>query len=370
LQEPIKITSKQLRGYLASLYGKNVSIDCLCELGKKTGAAIQRELKGFGYGKPYLIEFTVGGKKRSVVLETLRVEGGFGHDHFSDRAQILLWQHSAFNKLPRHVKSIDVGAFTTACELKSVGDCAEFFIVTELIRGQLYHVDLDRIKKTRQITKLDTDRCKALSDYLVEIHKVKADAPELYVRKIRDLVGHGECIFGLTDSYPLKLHYISQRDFVEIEKKCVEWRWKLKHNTHRLSQVHGDFHPWNIMFRQGTDFTLLDRSRGEWGEPADDISTLTINYLFYSLQTYGTLDGPFERLFSLFWKNYLDKTGDEEILNVIQPFYAWRGMVVASPVWYPHLPLKVRSKLFNFIKGILEVEKVELKDVNSYFAET
>ena len=370
MQEQVKITGRQLQEYLASLYCKDVSIDCVCELGKRTEGAAQRELKGFGYGKPYLIEFTTGGKKRSVVLETLRVGGGFGHDHFSDRAQILIWQHSAFNTLPCHVRSIDVGAFTKGCELKSVGDCAEFFIVTELVKGQLYHVDLDRMKETQQITKLDVNRCKALSDYLVKIHETKVDMPELYVRKIRDLVGHGECIFGLTDSYPPRLPYISQHDLVEVEKKCVEWRWKLKHNTHRLSQVHGDFHPWNIMFRQGTDFTLLDRSRGEWGEPADDVSALTINYLFYSLQTYGKLDGLFERLFSLFWKNYLDKTGDEEILHVIQPFYAWRGMVVASPVWYPHLPLKVRSKLLNFVKRILEVESLEIKNLNSYFAET
>lgn len=370
MQERIKVTAKQLRGYLASLYDEDVTINCVCELGKKTPAAAKKELKGFGYGKPYLIEFTTKGKKKSLVLETLRIGGGFGHDHFSDRAQVLIWQHSTFNRLPRHVRSIDVGAFTRDCELKSVGDCAEFFIVTELIEGQLYHVDLDRIKESKQLTKLDTNRCKALSDYLAKIHKIKTNAPELYVRKIRDLIGHGECIFGLTDSYPPKLPYISQRDFVEIEKKCIEWRWKLKPKTLRLSQVHGDYHPWNIMFRQGADFTLLDRSRGEWGEPADDVSALTINYLFYSLQAFGKLDGPFERLFNQFWKNYLDKTGDEEILSVIQPFYAWRALVVASPVWYPHLSLDVRKKLFNFIRGVLKLERFELKKVNSYFMET
>lgn len=370
MQEQVKITAKQLRDYLVSLYDKEITVDWVCELGKKTEEAGKKELKGFGYGKPYLIEFTTDGKKKSIVLETLRVGSGFGHDHFSDRAQVLIWQHSAFNNLPRHVRSIDVGAFTEDCELKSVGDCTEFFIVTELVEGQLYHVDLDRIKESRESTKLDIDRCKALSDYLVKIHKVKADEPELYVRRIRDLVGHGECIFGLTDSYPPKLSYIRQSDFVEIEKKCVEWRWKLKHKTHRLSQVHGDYHPWNIMFRQSTDFTLLDRSRGEWGEPADDVSALTVNYLFYSLQAYGKLEGPFEQMFNQFWKNYLDKTNDDEILSVIQPFYAWRALVVASPIWYPHLSIEVRSKLFAFIKKILEAERFDLKTVNSYFTET
>jgi Ser/Thr protein kinase RdoA (MazF antagonist) len=89
--------------------------------------------------------------------------------------------------------------------------------------------------------------------------------PQAYVRRIRDLVGHGEGITGLTDSYPLNLDYIGEEELCQIEKRCVEWRWKLKAKTHRCAQVHGDYHPWNILFRQGVDFSVLDRSRGEMG---------------------------------------------------------------------------------------------------------
>jgi hypothetical protein len=69
--------------------------------------------------------------------------------------------------------------------MKSLGDCGKFFIVTELVDGKLYHFDLDWIKYTEQVSELDKQRCLALSDYLVEIHKVKErhlgfmlDAPE------------------------------------------------------------------------------------------------------------------------------------------------------------------------------------------------
>lgn len=140
--------------------------------------------------------------------------------------------------------------------------------------------------------------------------------------------------------------------------------------AHRLSQVHGDFHPWNVMFRKDTDFTVLDRSRGEWGEPADDVTAMTINYIFYSLQKYGKLAGVFEQLFHLFWDNYLEKTGDSEILEAVQPFYAWRGLVLASPIWYPSLDRDVRLKLLNFTKNVLQRERFDLKSVNSYISET
>lgn len=355
----------RIKEYLSSVYKANVEIKFVGELGQKKKVISGKELKGFGYGIPYLIEFSVDGKAKSVVLETMRPEG-FGHDHFSDRAQVLLWQHSAFNRLAKHVKSVDVGAFTIDDDMKALGDCKEFFIVTELVDGMLYHNDLDRIKATKELKPLDKERCVALSTYLAEVHDVKKEGSRYYVRRVRDLVGHGEGIMGLMDSYPPNLEYISEKDLCEIEKKCIDWRWRLKRMAHRLCQVHGDYHPWNIMFRKGVDFTVLDRSRGEWGEPADDLSALTINYVFYSLQTFGNLSGPFEALWKLFWKNYLDKTGDEEMLTVIQPFFGWRGLVVASPVWYPNLPLDVRAKLFNFIKKVLRTDRFDITKINSY----
>ena len=359
------LSVEKVEKYLSTVYNAPVKVSRFFPLGKEEEARAGKDLKGFGYGVPYVIEFNLNGEAKKVVLETLRPEG-FGHDFTSDRAQILLWQHHAFNKLPKHVRSVDVGAFTVDNEMRSLGNCGEFFIVTEHVDGQLYHFDLDRIKETGKLNGLDEKRCLALSDYLVDIHRVKKEAPWLYVRRARELVGHGECIMGLLDSYPSNLDFVQESDLIDIERNCIVWRWRLKRKAHRLSQVHGDFHPWNIMFHEGMDFTVLDRSRGEWGEPADDVTAMTINYIFYSLQKYGELAGVFERLFSLFWENYLWKTNDVEILEVVQPFYAWRGLVVASPIWYPNLKRDVRMKLLNFVKNILQCPKFDLTAVNEY----
>lgn len=357
-----ELTIPILREYLESLYKKPVRVLSLSKEGKQEAPD---DLKGFGYGAPLFIEFEISGERKKVVLETM-APSSFGHDHFSDRAQAILWEHSAFNNLRRHVTSLDCGAFTETGGIISTGDAREFFLLTDFVNGRGYFKDLDRIRTTGSATPGDFDRVRALSDLLVDMHAQKLNAPALYIRRVRDLLGHGECIMGLIDNYPEHFEFIDQSLLKKIELACVVWRWRLKVRTHRLCPVHGDYHPYNILFREGTDLTLLDRSRGEWGEPADDTTCLTMNYLFASLLRSGKLEGDFEKMFRMFWENYLVKTGDREMLEVAAPFYAWRGLVVASPVWYPHIPSAVRRSVFNFIQNVLAVERFDPLDVNRY----
>jgi Phosphotransferase enzyme family len=346
--------------YVREVFGSDARVIQICELGQP-----KAELKGFGYGKPYQITFSLDGTVKSVVLSSMRREGGFGHDHFSDRAQILIWQHDTFGSLPRHVRAFDVGYFTHDGRMRSARDADEYFILMDLVEGTEYFYDLDRVKETGTLAELDVARTRALSDYLATIHAVKRADPVIYTRRIRDLVGHGELIMGLIDSYPRSFDVFSQDDFRLLEKRCIDWRYALKDRAHRLCMVHGDYHPWNIMFRDGTDFTVLDRSRGEFGEAADDVTSLSANYLFYSIQKYGKLAKEFKTLFDLFVKNYLEKTHDHELLEVIQPFYAFRGLVVASPLWYPHIDSSVRESLFNFIRNVLEIEIFDYRNTNA-----
>ncbi|MDM7911659.1 MAG: phosphotransferase [Methanotrichaceae archaeon] len=356
---------ENLEAYLRSLYGKDLKLLSMRKMGETIPTT--EDVKGFGYGSPLLVEYQTKGKKGSAVISTMRVQHGFGHDHFSDRARILIWQNATFGNLPKHVPSLDVGYFTEDGRLVSAGAAREYFLLMEKVEGKEYFYDLDRVKD-EGATDLDYDRVVALSDYLAEIHSVKKDLPPLYHRKIRETVGDGECIFGILDDYPENPSFLDPGEMCEIEKLCVEWRWKLKGRTDRLCQVHGDFHPWNVMFREGTDFTVLDRSRGEWGEAADDITAMSMNYIFYSVQKSLRLTGDLKDLFELFFENYLEKSGDEELLEVIAPFFAFRALVVASPTWYPLCSDDIRRTLFNFLENVLGSKEFNYRDVNSYLA--
>lgn len=357
-----ELSPETLAAYLESLVGQPVHVIGLSPLGEPLQAGA---IKGYGYGVPIQVEYEVSGKRHRAVVETIH-PGHFGHQHMADRAQALLWDHWTFNRLPRHARSLDVAAFQKDGRILSLGKAEELFLLMEYVEGQGYFQDLTRLRDDGELTDLDLARADALCDYLIEIHRVPGSDPVLYVRRIRELVGHGECIMGLTDSYPPRHGFITSDLLEGIEHRCVAWRWRLRRRTHRLKQVHGDFHPWNILFREGTDFGVLDRARGEWGDPAGDVTCLTMNYLFFSLQRSERLEGPLETLFRRFWERYLEKSGDRELLEVAAPFFAFRGLVMASPLWYPHLTEGVRRKLFAFIHGVLDAEVFDPERVNAY----
>lgn len=350
----------QVEAYLRSFFGPSVRVlkqSILAKPGKG-------EEKGYGYGTPLLIEYEDKGGPQKAVLHTVK-PGPFGHEHMSDRAQSLLWEHAAFNTLPKHVPSLDVGAFRAGGTTVSLGNVEEFFTLTKYGPGQPYAEDLERIRDTDVLSDNDIARADALCDYLSEIHAVRSVESGLYVRRIRELVGHSECIMGLIDNYPPESGPVLGPRLAAIEKQCVEWRWRLKQRVHRLRQVHGDFHPWNILF-DVNDFCLLDRSRGEWGDPADDVACLTMNYLFFSLQRSRRVEGHFERLFQRFWKRYLQATGDKEMLEVVAPFFVFRGLVMAHPVWYPNVGEEVRAMLFDFMESVLAEKSFDPEKVNVY----
>jgi Ser/Thr protein kinase RdoA (MazF antagonist) len=341
-----------LATYLARLLGSPVEIAALRAL----GGGEEADPKGLGYGVPFEVECVVDGQRRSFVVSRTRPVQGFGHDYPADRAWQAIYAHGAYNSFPRHARSLDVGFMRDSGEVVSAGDAAEYFQLVEKAPGRLYWLDLDRMLREPALP-LDCERARVLGSFLAAAHADKRVEPALYRRRVRELVGHGECLMGILDSYPHPYALLPERDCEALERAAVGWRWKLRGRSHRLSRVHGDFHPWNLLFEEGAAFTVLDRSRGEWGEPADDVSALAINYLFFGLRKSGGagVAEPFLSLFHNFFDAYLDGSGDRELLDVLPPFFMFRALVIAHPRWYPSLTDATRRVILDFARAMAEV---------------
>ncbi|HYB44314.1 MAG TPA: phosphotransferase, partial [Candidatus Methylomirabilis sp.] len=364
------IRPEALAGYLARVLRAEVEVVAVRPLSAGGAAADPKE---FGYGGPLEVECRVDGARRLLVISRARPAKGFGHDYPADRAWQALYGHHAYNSFPRHAKSVDVGIVRESGEVLSVADAAEFFQLVEKAPGSLYWLDLDRLL-SHPVRALDSDRARALASFLGQVHAEKRDEPTLYHRRIRELVGHGECVMGILDSYPRHYPLLPSADCEIIEHLMVRWRWRLRERCRRLSRVHGDFHPWNLLFGDGTEFSVLDRSRGEWGEPADDVSALAVNYLFFGVRKSCAAAGatgvaePFASLFELFLQTYLDATGDGDLLEVLPPFLAFRALVIAHPRWYPTLSDATRRSLLGFARAMAEARVFEPHRTLEFFA--
>jgi serine/threonine protein kinase len=343
----------KVENYLKKCFGPETSL---------TG--IQRLGKGI-HGVAYLLRFMNSHEEQRLIMKTL-FPSRFGHDHYSDRAQVLLLANANYNDMPKHIKAVDVVA-ESPDRLISVKDAKEFYIFMEEAKGESYFKDLDAILKRGFFDELDKERAKMLAHFLADIHAARysgQDAKILYRRRIRDLIGHGECIMGIIDAYD-PVDFTTEGELVAYAGKCLNWWGKIRDKGERLCSVHGDYHPGNIRL-QGDDFVLLDRSRGSWGEPADDVSCLSVNYIHYAIKDRGTFAGPFAELFQVFLEAYLEKTNDAGFFEIAQPFFAFRVLVIANPKFYPDDTSDTKRKLIDFGLSVLETEKFDTQNISDY----
>lgn len=325
------------------------------------------ELRRLGkgvHGEGFLLRVQDSTGVKEYVLKDLAPHD-LGHDYPSDRAQVFLLAYDSYNELPGHIRAIDILQLKRDKSIVSIKDGLEYFLLMEKAEGINYFTDLERLKNKSTPEPPDVEKIRTMAGYLARIHSVRPSVEpslkrSLYIRKLRDTIGHGECLMGVFDTYPEGT--LAPEEMAEIEKLSIDWRYRLRTKVDRLCQIHGDFHPGNIWFRN-SEFILLDRSRGPWGEAADDITALTINYIFFSIKNFGDVHPPYSDCLKIFYNEYINLTGDMELLEMVPLFYAFRASVVANPLFYPEVSQERRRLLFNFMKNVLRSKGFKPEDV-------
>ena len=171
---------------------------------------------------------------KSLVLHTA-TPNIFGHDRRADRAAEMILAFDTFNRLPQHVRAVDVGAIRQDGRLLSLADVGEYFVLTGYAEGHVYAEDLRAVAERKRATDRDLERARRLGSYLASLHQPVEAPGATYVRTVRDLLGSGEGIFGIVDGYPAAAEQPGKERLKAIEQSCLEWRWRLKPLTRALA---------------------------------------------------------------------------------------------------------------------------------------
>lgn len=357
-----------LREHLARLY-PGATVVAIEPLGPDAGAASREgagdaSTKAAGYGLPVRVELRDGGATRQLVWRVASANE-FGHDRRADRAAVMVQAFEDFARIPRHVQAVDLGVIRGDA-LVSTRDATEHYLITSYAPGTIYAHDLRRIAAERLATPHDVARLDALARYLAALHAPIAPPGARYRRAIRDLVGSGEGMFGIIDGYPPEVPGAPPERLAAIEARCADWRWRLRGRDARLTRTHGDFHPFNIVF-DGDQPTLLDASRGGCGDPADDLTALAVNFVLFALDAPEAWSRGLGVLWRELWPRYLAARPDAELLAVAPPFFAWRALVVANPVFYPRMTGAARDKLLGFAEHVLDEHQLDPASAEELF---
>src|SRR4030042_175792 len=206
------INEAALKAYLFQRFSDVIQVDI-----SRLGSGVQ--------GSGLLIEMTTATGLRSYVVKTLIPEG-LGHDYPSDRAAVFLLDFDEYNNLPKHVKGIDVLSEMGDGSLKSISGGKEYYLLMERAEGESYFTDLSGFARKDGLNEADGKKIVAMTSYLAGIHRIREDSKTLYWRKLRDTVGHGECLMGVFDTYPDGV--LAYEDMANIIKKSVDWCVRLK----------------------------------------------------------------------------------------------------------------------------------------------
>ena len=122
----IQFERSELERYLEERSGTTVQIKDVRQLGSDvTGASA---LKQFGYGRPLLVDYQAGDRKVQVVFHRIN-RNAFGRERDDDRVAAVWLDFNTFNRLLRHVPTVDMVVHTRGGNLQSISLAEEVLLV-------------------------------------------------------------------------------------------------------------------------------------------------------------------------------------------------------------------------------------------------
>ena len=336
----------EIQSYLRKVLGSDAELVSVHALGE--------EEHDTGISKLQRLEVRSGSQTRQLILRK-PASTVYSTEQLSDRAHAVLQAYELYKHIPRHPESIDVAVIRADGTLDSIRGDSEFILLQEYAPGDLYFPTLLQSLESDEPDELADQRAVALAEYLIELHSEKRRDDQIYRRSLRDLVGSGVGVMGVMGGYSNEVRDEFHDQLSDILRDFISLSWNIGSSScERLCRVHGDFHPLNILFGEGTDLTAIDATGTGWGDAAFDVGILFMNYYALYNQA-GRLSSPSgERLAERFMNTYTAGCQDREGLYRVLPLALARGaLIMATTDFFPHRPMDERERLIRLAGDIL-----------------
>lgn len=225
------------------------------------------------------------------------------------------------------------------------------YVLMQEVTQQPYSEVLRKTCKEDTLNEKQKGSVQAIATYLATTHK-QAD-PKYYEEYLKDWYATG-ILELINESIP-------KNKRLWYKKKFLAYENKLSSKSHRCRIIHGEFFSENIFFKNNEVHTY-DMRRIGYGEPADDVGSMANDFYMTSILEHGRITPETFQTVKLFLNTYLNQTKDEELLEIIPAFMAYRALIIANPNIVP-LEEKQRQRVRSFLRFLLKQKKLTERNV-------
>lgn len=237
----------------------------------------------------------------------------------------------------------------------TLGESHHIVEVQKYRKGTPYIEYLDKLSNQKELTTKDKAYMNRIVDKLYLVHSSPLEVTDsqrkkLYTRGLQEVLTHPELTISLlNENHHASNIFEGERKYEYIVEmlKVID---HLKVHNHRLSIIHGDFWPYNILIDDEDDAFFIDYSRITYGDPGHDVGNLYMYLQWLAIYKKNTIYADLAEYFLIRYS----ATGNDELVKQTSVGYiGFTGAACLVEDFYPDATHEMRKTFHTHLLKVL-----------------